>query len=619
MTDDPRWCMNFNQNNEAPSLAHCPDQAINRSVGSPTFVTEWKEPMATDNSGHSPTVTCDPSPGTVNFINGQRHVTCVAVDEYGNQESCSFYVVDDCLHQLGMEDSRIEDGQITASTIWSNKAKCGPHNARLNHQRDISTVTGVRSAGGWVAAINDINPWIQVNLRAVMWVSGVMIQGRDVFDRWVTKFKVLYKTYGVDWKYVQTLNNQEDMVFDGNTDRDTVVTRRFPSPVRATVIRIQPMRWHGHISMRFDLIGCEDPEWHLVFKAVSSIATAPMNSANGFDEYDPLQVWEGPEPLHEDIHEARQLNTKFNGHYKSSFATDWETHSIDKVTVVLLDYTGVELVSLLFNGTGSNRLDWFSNDRLLVSPYDDIASETQNYFSAEGHPVNEGVGRQWFINRNYGGCSVDSGWIVVAYDFTPNCDWERKNVPKPNFLYSLRRTYINWNNVSDIQPLGLENGFITDDQITASGYHNMNGDGGLRLPGYGRLNNDNFWMASTNDSIHVHWLQIKFHTKVGMAGIRTQGAGSLDQWVTQLSIKTGNNENALTPIIKSGREKAFTANLEQNAVVDIKFPLTIFARLLRVVPIAWNNWPAMRMEVMGYYTDVGEASIFAIFVHTPDN
>ncbi|XP_072017520.1 hyalin-like [Amphiura filiformis] len=316
--------------NEAPSLAHCPDQAINRSHGSPTSVTGWKEPMATDNSGHSLTVTCDPPSGTGNFSNGQKHVICTAVDEYGNQDSCSFYVIDNCLHQLGMEDGRIENGQITASSSWRNSASHGPRNARLNHQRGTTT-GGPYFAGAWIAAINDVNQWIQVNLRAVMWVSGVMIQGRDGYDRWVTKFKVQYKTYGVDWQYVQTLNKQEDMVFDGNNDEDTVVTKPFPSPVRATVIRIQPMQWHGRISLRFDLIGCEDPEWHLIFKAVSSTASAPMNTTNGLDEYDPFQVWKTSESLNENIHEAHKLNAKYKGHYKSSFARDWAILNIDKV------------------------------------------------------------------------------------------------------------------------------------------------------------------------------------------------------------------------------------------------------------------------------------------------
>ena len=52
--------------------------------------------------------------------------------------------------------------------------------------------------------------------------------------------------------------------------------------------------------------------------------------------------------------------------------------------IVLFDESGIELATFLFNGTGSNNLDWFSKERLLSSPYTDIKYESQNYFSVEG-------------------------------------------------------------------------------------------------------------------------------------------------------------------------------------------------------------------------------------------
>jgi len=40
-------------------------------------------------------------------------------------------------------------------------------------------------------------------------------------------------------------------VFKGNYDRNTQVTNCF-TPVMARTLRIRPLKWHGHISMRFD-------------------------------------------------------------------------------------------------------------------------------------------------------------------------------------------------------------------------------------------------------------------------------------------------------------------------------------------------------------------------------
>ncbi|XP_072017380.1 uncharacterized protein [Amphiura filiformis] len=602
------------EDNQAPVLASCPAiEPKNTDPGEVTALITWEGPVAIDNSGGIPTVTCYPPSGT-NFTIGHTPVTCTAVDISGNQESCIFYVdvIDNCLRQLGMEDKRIENGQITASSVWHSELGQGyfsPLNARLNQQETFEV-----NAGSWCAAKNDDKPWIQVNLLAIKWVSGVMIQGRNGYDQWVTKFKVVYNIYGSKWKHVKTADDQEDLVFDGNTDRDTIVPRLFPSHVRATVIRIQPIQWHNHISIRFDLIGCDDPEWQLVFKAVSGIASATMYS-DGFDEYDPYKVWERNEPNNEDIPQAHQLKTNFSGHYKSSFALDWETRNIDKVMVVLVDYTGMELMTLLFNGTGSNSFDWFSKDRLFSSSYDDIYSEPQNYFAVKGHA---NVGRHWFINRKYFSCPEDTGWMVVSYDFTPACDWER-NRPNvlPVFLYSLTNNYTKWNIAKDNKPLGLATGLVKDSQLTTSSYYQDNTH--TRSPKFGRLDNSNSWAALTNENGEYHWLQVDFLSAVGMKGIQTQGAELVQQWVTKLSIKTGDDENSLAPIMESGIDKIFTANSNANDIVDIEFPVTIFARLLRVIPVAWHEWLAMRMEVMGYYTDVGEASIFTIFVHTPAN
>ena len=118
---------------------------------------------------------------------------------------------DYCLHQLGMKDGRIEIGQITASSLQGSNVKpSGYHGAQ--HAR-LETVETPNNCGGWHAGKLDVNQWIQVNLRGVMWVSGVMIQGRNLNtnNQWVKRFKVLYRMYGANWATVQTMNKL-DMV-----------------------------------------------------------------------------------------------------------------------------------------------------------------------------------------------------------------------------------------------------------------------------------------------------------------------------------------------------------------------------------------------------------------------
>ncbi|XP_072017008.1 uncharacterized protein [Amphiura filiformis] len=231
--------------NEKPVLESCPaNQTTNATSGTWTATIVWHEPTATDNSGNLPTVICDPPSGN-DFAIGQTPVTCTASDRSRNSETCSFYidvVIDNCQHQLGMEDGRIQDGQIRASSQVNGDQ--GAQNARL------------RNAKHWCASQRNGNQWIQVDLRAVMWVSGVMIQGRAIYAHWVTKFKVLYGIDGLEWMYIQVPYTQTHMVFDGTSDHNTVHTRLFPSPVRAAFLRIHAIEWHNLICMRFDLIGC---------------------------------------------------------------------------------------------------------------------------------------------------------------------------------------------------------------------------------------------------------------------------------------------------------------------------------------------------------------------------
>ena len=45
-------------------------------------------------------------------------------------------------------------------------------------------------------------------------------------------------------------------VFKGNSDRHTVVSHVLSPPITARFIRFHPKTWHGHISMRVEILGC---------------------------------------------------------------------------------------------------------------------------------------------------------------------------------------------------------------------------------------------------------------------------------------------------------------------------------------------------------------------------
>ena len=89
-----------------------------------------------------------------------------------------------------------------------------------------------------------------------------------------------------------------------------------------------------------------------------------------------------------------------------------------------------------FDAKGASFLDWFRSDRLLQPHYTDIEDESHNHFSIEGDAY---AGRYFIINKNYGGCKQDAGWVMLVTEGP--CDWEKKTL---KILYSEDETFVNW-------------------------------------------------------------------------------------------------------------------------------------------------------------------------------
>ena len=103
-----------------------------------------------------------------------------------------------------MEDGRIKDSQITASSSYSEALHAATF-SRLNLPDEA-----------WSAGSNDANQWIQVDLGVSedshsQVVSGIVIQG-DIVGQWVTEYKVQYSVGEDVWHYVKDLVQRDDAV-----------------------------------------------------------------------------------------------------------------------------------------------------------------------------------------------------------------------------------------------------------------------------------------------------------------------------------------------------------------------------------------------------------------------
>lgn len=106
---------------------------------------------------------------------------------------------------------------------------------------------GLNFPSSWCAAINDDRQWIQVNYEIKKTFVSVSTQGRGNYGQWVTKYNIEYSDDCKKWKIV------EESPFTGNYDTSTIVTHRFVNPFEAYYVRLVPIEWYSHISLRWEL------------------------------------------------------------------------------------------------------------------------------------------------------------------------------------------------------------------------------------------------------------------------------------------------------------------------------------------------------------------------------
>lgn len=127
--------------------------------------------------------------------------------------------------------------------------------------------------------------------------------------------------------------------------------------------------------------------------------------------------------------------------FKSTLVDNWPIADMSNVRVAFY-IQGVEQAYIDFDPAGTSNTSFFAAGNVTGSNWIDLAG-SGNYFSIDGH---EAIDRHWFINNNYGGCTVDVGHMVVIDTATSQpCSWENGRVSNGRaFLYSTASTEENW-------------------------------------------------------------------------------------------------------------------------------------------------------------------------------
>uniref|UniRef100_A0A8B9H8Z8 ferroxidase n=1 Tax=Astyanax mexicanus TaxID=7994 RepID=A0A8B9H8Z8_ASTMX len=160
--------------------------------------------------------------------------------------------LDGCSVPLGMQRNVIQDHQITASSV-STSWYSGPWHpwfARLDKQGSVNA---------WQAKSNDMQPWLQIELKAVKKITGIVTQGAKSLrtEMFVTAYVLEYSEDGNRWIKYTDDEDYEQKIFTGNTDNNGHVKNYIYPPIFSRFIRIIPKRWQNSITMRIELLGCD--------------------------------------------------------------------------------------------------------------------------------------------------------------------------------------------------------------------------------------------------------------------------------------------------------------------------------------------------------------------------
>ncbi|XP_037538468.1 milk fat globule EGF and factor V/VIII domain containing b [Nematolebias whitei] len=160
-----------------------------------------------------------------------------------------------CSEPLGMKSRLVLDRQITASSTfrtWGLEAfTWQPHYARLDKQGKTNA---------WTAATNDRSEWLQVDLLSPKKITGIITQGAKDFGsiQFVTAFKVALSDDGKTWTVVKDNTTGNDRIFPGNSDNNVHKKNIFEPPLYSRYVRFLPWEWHEHITLRMELLGCDE-------------------------------------------------------------------------------------------------------------------------------------------------------------------------------------------------------------------------------------------------------------------------------------------------------------------------------------------------------------------------
>ncbi|XP_071751059.2 uncharacterized protein LOC139908314 [Centroberyx gerrardi] len=195
-----------------------------------------------------------------------------------------------------------------------------------------------------------------------------------------------------------------------------------------------------------------------------------------------------------------------------------------------------------------------------------------------------------------GSCTVDGVLPVVRKicDNRPFCFAYAglEDDPCPTVSKYLEVTYSCEQKVC-LQGLGVEDGNITDSQLSASSSQ------GLFTPNKARLNGNSCWMPSGSPS--SNWIQVNLGETRKVTGVVIQGCPQNDHWVTKFKLQHSMDGSTWTDYTADG---AFFPGSTDRSTPDTQLLGTpVSAKYIRILPMEYSGQAGLRFDILGCTPD----------------
>ncbi|KAJ8683258.1 hypothetical protein QAD02_019050 [Eretmocerus hayati] len=150
-------------------------------------------------------------------------------------------VVPVCHDQMGFDNGLMSQQQILVSSSFQDDGKSS---LRLSSQ------------GIWRPLLDSPDQFVQFDFLETRNLTGIETKGGNGI--WTTLYKVYYSNDGKQWNAVMDENGSEKL-FLANVDDHTKKVNYFDKTIGARLIRIVPVKWHDHIGLKAEVIGCFVP------------------------------------------------------------------------------------------------------------------------------------------------------------------------------------------------------------------------------------------------------------------------------------------------------------------------------------------------------------------------